>query len=461
MATEQVSNDYLEILETVKEDNSIKSYQFHDHEALVQNLNSGSEIIININETNSYILPSESYLIIEGQLRKNNNNHDAYVPADEVSLINNAMMFLFNQISYSIEGTEMERIICPGQTSSMLGYLKYPDDYSTSSALESCWTKDTTNNANSSKFTPSVVVPAAGVAAGALTPRENGDYNQGFHVRKGFLMSATPRGSFQFLIPFSHMFGFAEYKKVIWGVKHSLRLIPHSSRNSLCIHRNGATDAGEVWLDRIAWSVPYVDPEPITKSRLLGIVEKKAIIPVAFTARTAESIPVPDGRTQFIWNISANGGVEKPRYLIFGFQTARNETQEQNPATFDHLSLTNAYVELNQVRYPASDLRNDFNTNKYLKVYKAFNDFKQDYYGISSLVGGTQVNLPAFKSLYPIYVIDLSRQDEKLKHGAVDLKLSCFFGVGVPANTMAYSCVLSDRLFKFDIDSGRIVVIKH
>ena len=161
-------------------------------------------------------------------------------------------MYIFNQISYSIEGREMERILCPGQISSMLGYLKYPDDFSTSSALESCWSKDTTNHANSSEFEESVVVPAAGVAAGALTPRKNANYNQGFHVRKSFLMSANPRGSFQFLIPFSHMFGFAEYKKIIWGMKHSLKLTPSSNRNLLAIHKNAAADAGEVWIERVS-----------------------------------------------------------------------------------------------------------------------------------------------------------------------------------------------------------------
>ena len=131
--TEQIIKEYLEILESVKEDNSIKSYQFRQHTSQLQNFNNGAEIIIDVNSDNSYLLPSESFLRIDGQLRKNNANHDAYDANDEVSLINNAMMYIFNQISYSIEGREMERILCPGQISSMLGYLKYPDDFSTSS----------------------------------------------------------------------------------------------------------------------------------------------------------------------------------------------------------------------------------------------------------------------------------------------------------------------------------------
>lgn len=458
MATIQITNDYLDILENIKEDNSIESFQFREHIPQLQNLNNGSEIIIEVNTDNSYILPSQSFLIIDGQLRKDNNNHDVYAATDEVSLINNAMMYLFNQISYSIGDREMERILCPGQASSILGYLKYPDDYSTCSALESCWSKDTTNNANSSEYERSVVVPAAGIAAGALTPKRNANYNHGFHTRKNFLMSADPRGSFQFLIPFSHMFGFAEYNKVIWGMKHSLRLIPHSNKN-LSIHRTAAVDAAEVWIEKVSWVIPYVKIEPTVRADLLKIVESKLSIPVSFTARNVESISVPLNCTQFNWRLSTLGGVEKPRWIIIGFQTDKNTSQEQNPAVFDHLSLTNAYVQLNSERYPAYDLNVNFTNNRYTKLYKMLNDFKQEHYGISSLVGGTQVNVPGFKSLFPFIVFDVRQQDEKIKTGVIDIQLSFFFGAQVPANTMAYSCILSDRIFKFASD-GKAISVK-
>jgi len=140
------------------------------------------------------------------------------------------------------------------------------------------------------------------------------------------------------------------------------------------------------------------------------------------------------------------------RWIIVGFQTAKITTQEKNPAVFDHLSLTNAYVELNSERYPTTDLNVNFTTNRYLRLYKMFNDFKHEHYGISTLVGGTQVNLPAFKSLFPIIVSDVRHQDEKIKVGVVDTQLTFFFDTCVPANTMAYCCTLSDRVFKFTPD---------
>src|SRR6201995_635359 len=123
----------------------------------------------------------------------------------------------------------------------MIGYLSQPDDYSTSSGLKSCWSKDTTNNANSSEFSPSLAAPAAG-----YIPGKNPEYNQGFATRKGLLMNSNPRGNFSFVIPFDHIFGFGEYAKVMYGQKHSLSLTRMTS-NNLAIHRaNGVQDGKSI-----------------------------------------------------------------------------------------------------------------------------------------------------------------------------------------------------------------------
>ena len=69
-----------------------------------------------------------------------------------------------------------------------------------------------------------------------------------------------------------------------------------------------------------------------------------------------------------------------------------------------------------------------------------FDSFKKEYYGIDSLVGRTQVNFPAFKTLFPILVFDVRKQNEKLKTGVTDIQVKLFFNANVPANTNAYQC---------------------
>ena len=68
----------------------------------------------------------ESYLIFEGRLTKADNT--AYANADEVALTNNAKMHLFSRIEYHLSNQLIESFSYPGQATTMLGLLKYPDD---------------------------------------------------------------------------------------------------------------------------------------------------------------------------------------------------------------------------------------------------------------------------------------------------------------------------------------------
>ena len=87
-----------------------------------------------------------------------------------------------------------------------------------------------------------------------------------------------------------------------------------------------------------------------------------------------------------------------------------------------------------------------------MKLYDMFDNFKRDYHGISSLVGGTQVNVDAFKNLFPIIVFDVRKQNETLKSGVVDIQVKLEFETNVPADTTAYAVIISDRLLQLSSD---------
>jgi len=144
---------------------------------------------------------------------------------------------------------------------------------------------------------------------------------------------------------------------------------------------------------------------------------------------------------------------------VIGFQTARNDSQEQNPAVFDHLNLTNAHITLNSEKYPMFEIKTNFARNEYMKLYDMFDDFKKEYYGIDSLVGGTQVNVSAYKTLFPIIVFDVRKQNETLKVGVTDIQVKLEFGAAVPANTAAYAVIISDRFYKLSSDGKNMSVV--
>ena len=53
------------------------------------------------------------------------------------------MMYLFKDIRYELSGQEIEKISHLGQATTMLGLLKYPDDFSKSKGLNQLLYKDT------------------------------------------------------------------------------------------------------------------------------------------------------------------------------------------------------------------------------------------------------------------------------------------------------------------------------
>ena len=70
--------------------------------------------------------------------------------------------------------------------------------------------------------------------------------------------------------------------------------------------------------------------------------------------RQFDILSVPES-TSFTWRLSVITVPEKLRFIIVGFQTAKDGDQTKNPSTFDHVNLKNAYVTLNSDRYPAVD----------------------------------------------------------------------------------------------------------
>jgi len=421
------------------------------------NLNVGGPIVFQTMHQDSYFLPAESYITIQGRLVKDDNG--AY-NNEEVTLVNNAMMYLFSEANYEISDTLIESVLNLGQTTSLFGYLTLPDDFSTSSGLNRCWSKDTNDTANSTKLT--VTSPAiAAVAPGAAVPAipantfnvvENAHFNQGFAARKSFIFDSNPRGTFEFTIPFSHIFGFSEYKKLLYGVQQKLTLI--RINDDLAIHHANGAPAGKVVLSNITWYIPKYQLSVETASEMLARSVAKIPLPINFRGRSSRTVSIPTGTTNFNWPLSVSSGSEAPRWLILGFQTDRL-SQEKTPAVFDNIGITHAYVTLNDIRYPGTDIFVDFNRNQYSRLYTMLEKFKMDSYRYDELVGGTQVNVPAFKSLFPILVFDLTKQSEVIKTGVIDMRVAVMC-TATPANTSAYALIISDRLFKLVSDGKTI-----
>ena len=113
----------LRITDPIPNDDSIDKYEHFEYGPITgTNLNNFGEYFrINIETQDIFTHPSKSFLLIEGHLRQNNDNKDPYIDADDISLINNGMMYLFKNIKYQLSGKDIETVMYPGQATMMLG----------------------------------------------------------------------------------------------------------------------------------------------------------------------------------------------------------------------------------------------------------------------------------------------------------------------------------------------------
>ena len=83
-------NSILRITDPIPSDDSIDKYEYIEYNPVVgANLNSCGDIRINIETQDIFTHPSESFLLIEGQLIKDDDT--VYANADVITLINNGV----------------------------------------------------------------------------------------------------------------------------------------------------------------------------------------------------------------------------------------------------------------------------------------------------------------------------------------------------------------------------------
>ena len=433
-------NGILRITDPILRDDSIDRYEDVEYLPVAgTNLNShGADIRLTIETQDIFTHPSGSYLIIEGRLLKADGT--AYDPANLITLTNNGIMHLLKRIRYDLSGQEIENIMNVGQATTMMGLLKYPDDFSKSKGLNQLWYKDTTITANNN--------------------------NAGFNVRRTYIFQANTVGSFSFKIPLKHIFGFCEdYDKVVYGLKHNLTLTRNNDNDA--IFKSAATNVdgndtvanGQVVLSRVSWFVPHVTPADKDKMELYKIIERKEKIPVGYRMIQCDSATIPHNSTSFSLRLSVKSSPEVPRFIIVGFQTNKINNQKQNSSVFDSVNITNIYIMLNSIRYPTADYNISFNEQQFSREYGDTADFRSKFFNMDEMVSSPNINPSDYRALYPLFLFDVSKQSEKLKYSTTDIQVKMFFSEGIPLNTQVYGVIISDRLINFQSDGNKFSVV--
>ena len=405
--------EILSIQTSVTFDESVAHYEVHAHQPYTASFNNSDEIRISIQHQDLCLLPSRSALHICGRLAKTNNT-----PIANTKLVNNAICHLFEEIRYELNAIEIDKCKNVGLTTLMKGWVSHNP-------------------------TQSFIIENAGWI----------DVEE----RQKIIDDA---GYFNVSIPLSLIFGFAEgYRKIVVNAKHELVLM--RSRNDLNAVVQTATQAGDqaayenfkIELTRIEWLMPYIVASNSNKIRLLDFVGKDRPIVMSFRTWELYEYPLLPITSRQVWTVKTSNQLEKPRFVILGFQTNRKDQRAVNASQFDHYNLTNVKLFLNSQSYPYGNLNLDVNRNQFAMLYDMYANFQNSYYGKDPepMLKKTQ-----YLTYAPLIVIDCSKQNESLKSAPVDIRVEFEAKESFPAGTSAYCLILHDRIVQYSPVSGDV-----
>ena len=123
------------------------------------------------------------------------------------------------------------------------------------------------------------------------------------------------------------------------------------------------------------------------------------------------------------------------------------------------MNLKNAYITLNSDRYPVVDYNLSFSNQKFSRVYGDAALFGVKFFGMDELMTQSNITSSDYKTLYPLLTFDVSKQKEKLKSSIVDIQIKANFTENVPANTSAFTLVISDTMLSFQSDGNKMCVV--
>lgn len=392
----------------VYSDDAIESFEFYDFQPYASTtLNKSDEIRIPIPDQNIYPYLHLSYLNIEGKLLNNE------TPSATLSFINNGVAFLFDSIRLEGNGTSIDFTRNVGITSLLKGYCSFSESE----------TKRLQNAGWSHSENPNIVDKTT--------------------------------GNFNVCIPLKMLMGFFEdFRRILLRVRLELILIRSNSDVNATV-TNDATEEPVIRLNKITWKVPIVTVSDPAKLFLLNQINTNKFLNVSFRSWELQEYPLVPSTTKHTWTVKTSGQLEKPRFIIFGFQTNRKNVKSRNMSLFDHCQLTNLKVHLNSKMYPYGDLKLNFTTKSYAFLYEMYALFQDSYYSVPQQPCLTPNDF--FNHNGGFVVVDCSCQNEMLKSGIVILKLEFDTSEAIPDKTSAYCLILHDRLVTYNPLSGEVV----
>ena len=388
----------LDIENSAEYSDVITGIEFHTHKPYASStFKNNDEIRIPISQQDIITAPFDSALYITGKVSGKKQDGTAA----EVKFVNNAVAFLFDDIRYEIGGVEVDRTKNVGITTTIKNLLSVQQS-ELESLRNACW----------------------------LGVGETEKFEE-----------------FSFSIPIRFLLGFAEdYKRVVTNVRQELILL-RSSTDKNAVY---SADATKITLEitNVHWRVPHINVSDTYRLKLLKLIEKDTRVHLPFRSWELHEYPTLPQTTLQSWTVKTSSQLEKPRYVIIAFHTARKNDTTKDMSCFDACDLNNIKVYLNSQYYPYDNIHGDWSI-----FYEMFFRFQSSYYGRNTYPA---VDKSKFKEKTPLYVIDCSKQNDSIKSGPVDVRVEFEASTAFKENTAAYCLLLHDSHMTYSLLTGTV-----
>lgn len=394
-------------------DDTIIRKEFYPYAPYTTTFSESDEIRIAIQSQDSYLLPCESYIWMQIAVTSVG-THLATDP--EIKFVQNFASFLFNDVRYELNGIEIDRVRDVGRASTMK------------------------------------------LAIASRTSNLSGYYS----VCKSMENTAARNVAekvYDIVIPLSVWFGFCDdYRKIILNCKHELIL--NRARSSLNCTRGGAERADaavvSIALRKIQWKMPHITLSDSVKLGMLNYLSKNRKIGIQHRSMDLVEYPRLPETTSHMWSVKTVSHANRPRYVVVGLQTKRNDQKTANVTNFDTCHVSEVRLHMNSQIYPYNMNEVNVGSAQYSELYHAYASIQQSYYSNTETTNLFNISFASFQER-TLFAFDTSRADESLIDSSVDIRVEIKTRYNIPPDTSAYCLIIYDNEFRYSPFDGLVV----
>ena len=155
------------------------------------------------------------------------------------------------------------------------------------------------------------------------------------------------------------------------------------------------------------------------------------------------------------FDLGMESGMERPQYIIVGFENINVNGQTHDASTFHIMNVTDCYCKIGSEFYREDGMKINYGTNSFIEAFKEIVNFKKDYKGLPHNIK-PYINHRTFKSSYRIYVFDTRYQSDHIGPHPIQLNFKIRAAV---ADVICHALVLTRKVVSVNSDGNKMVDI--